>query len=178
MVYICDLGLTYEEKNELQILRKEIKQLRETYIVKDENHVESEDDSDEEEFDDKIISRPVGPRIAVSAEVHGKYNNKKDFKPIVHEKTEDQITTIKARIVHSFLFNSLEANDLKIVIDAMEAVKFKDKEHVIEQGGNGDCLYIVEEGELDCYKKFVLFFNLVKWRRKIGKAIFSRRCIW
>ena len=166
MVYLYNSGLTYEEKNELQNLRKEIKQLRETYVVKDDHHAESEDESDEEEFEPKLNSRPIGPRIAVSAEVHGKYNNKKDIKPIVHEKSDDQITTIKARIVHSFLFNSLEANDIKIVIDAMEGVKFNHNDHVIEQGGNGDCLYIVEEGELDCYKKFVLFFKNSQMEKK------------
>jgi cAMP-dependent protein kinase regulator len=75
--------------------------------------------------------------------------------PVFHAKTEDQITTIKARIINSFLFHSLEFNDLKIVIDAMIGSKHCNGDVIIKQGDNGDCLYIVEEGELECFKKFV-----------------------
>ncbi len=94
-----------------------------------------------------------GPRIAVSAEAYGDYHKKGDFKPIVHVKTEEQKTKIKSRIVQSFLFESLEANELRIVIDAMEEEKFNTGEVVINQGDKGDCLYIVESGELECLKR-------------------------
>lgn len=26
---------------------------------------------------------------------------------------------------------------------------------IIKQGENGDCLYFIEEGQIECYKKFV-----------------------
>jgi cAMP-dependent protein kinase regulator len=63
------------------------------------------------------------PRAAVSAEVYGFFNKKENFKPRKIEKTEEQIQRIKARILQSFLFQNLEANDLNIVIDAMEERK-------------------------------------------------------
>jgi len=36
----------------------------------------------------------------------------------------------------------------------MKIVEFRKKENVITQGLDGDCLYVVESGELDCYKRF------------------------
>ena len=36
----------------------------------------------------------------------------------------------------------------------MEEKQFKKGENVIKQGDNGDCLYIVDQGELDCSKRF------------------------
>ena len=98
------------------------------------------------------------PRIAVSAEVYGEYNEKKKFVPFVIKKTEEQKNHIKSRILHSFLFNSLDRNDLEIVIDAMQEVTLKENEEVIKQGDLGDCLYVVDSGELNCYKRFVIFY--------------------
>jgi CRP-like cAMP-binding protein len=33
--------------------------------------------------------------------------------------------------------------------------KFRKNETIIKQGENGDCLYYIEEGNIECYKKFV-----------------------
>ena len=43
---------------------------------------------------------------------------------------------------------------MEVVINAMEEKRFKKGENIITQGDNGDCLYFVEEGNLNCYKKF------------------------
>lgn len=40
------------------------------------------------------------------------------------------------------------------MIGAMEEKEFKTGESVIEQGADGDCMYIVDFGELDCFKQF------------------------
>jgi len=159
-------GLTIDERDELLNLRKELKKYRELHEKNnDGNH--SFDEDEEEHSDDEAEQAPEvrhypktslrGPRIAVSAEAYGEFNKKGDFKPVVHKKHEDQITAIKSRLIHSFMFNSLESSDLKIVIDAMEEKKFAIGEVIINQGDQGDCLYIVEEGELNCFKKFVSF---------------------
>ena len=37
----------------------------------------------------------------------------------------------------------------------MEEKKFLNGETVIKQGDIGEVLYVVESGELDCFKKFV-----------------------
>lgn len=52
------------------------------------------------------------------------------------------------------MFAALEQKDRDIVINAMEEKKFKPGDWVIKQGEDGAELYIVDTGELDCYKKF------------------------
>ena len=54
----------------------------------------------------------------------------------------------------SFIFNALDKNALEIVINAMEEKTFKEGEYVMRQGEEGNELYIVESGNLDCYKLF------------------------
>jgi cAMP-dependent protein kinase regulator len=152
--------LTVDERHELLNLRKEIRSLREQVEKDDESLSESESEPETEDnvlAEEEILKKKVrlsAPRIAVSAEVYGEYYAK-SFKPVVYPKTEDQITAIKSRVIQSFLFNNLDANELKIVIDAMDERLFNKDEVVIEQGEQGDCLYMVESGELNCFKKFV-----------------------
>ena len=164
-------GLTIDERHELITLRKNIKKYREIAEFNKEknNHLHHHDtlngdESEEDEKDNDVITEEEmvkkgeknlkGPRIAVSAEAYGNFNKKGSFKAKVYPKSEDKITSIKVRIIHSFLFNSLDTNELKIVIDAMEEKIFNRGEVIIEQGDFGDCLYLVDRGELECYKKF------------------------
>lgn len=44
------------------------------------------------------------------------------------------------------MFQSLESDEKEVVIMAMEEKKFKAGEPVIQQGTDGDDLYVVEEG--------------------------------
>ena len=170
-------GLTKEEKLELENLRNEVKKYREfeSAIMEEHNeddiseneednnsdsksHSQSESDEEDEVADEEIKKRQAKKsqfkRTGVSAEAYGKFNKKEDFVPRIIQKTEEQINKIKARIVSSFLFSNLEPNELEIVIGAMDEKHFKPGENVITQGENGDCLYVVEEGNLDCTKHF------------------------
>jgi len=54
------------------------------------------------------------------------------------------------------LFSALDKKDVEIVIGAMEEKHFKPGEPVIKQGDEGDNLYVVESGKLNCTKCFVL----------------------
>lgn len=58
------------------------------------------------------------------------------------------------------MFSGLDENEMNVVIDAMDEQKFKAGETVISEGEKGDELFVVEDGQLDCYKKFVGFFHL------------------
>ena len=97
-------------------------------------------------------------RSSVSAEVYGLFNKKENFKAKVVPKSKDQRDRIIARVSLSFLFTSLEDKDLNTVIDAMEEKKFNKGDNVITQGENGEVLYLVDQGTLDCFKIFVLKF--------------------
>lgn len=93
-------------------------------------------------------------RASVSAEVYGLWNKKAPFTPKVIQKGADIEAALKDKLNQSFMFRSLEPTDLKIVINAMEEVKFSKGDFVIKQGDDGNVLYFVFSGELDCHKVF------------------------
>lgn len=152
------------EKSELLELRKEVAKLKKKYKTDEEAEIQSESDSeedteDQDSFDKMVLARrsvmqKKGQRASVSAEVYGIFNKKEDFQPKFVEKTEDQQKRISECVTHSFLFNSLDEKDLQTVINAMEEKKFLTGDTVIKQGDNGDVLYVIESGELDCFKVF------------------------
>ena len=168
-------GLTIDEKKELESLRLQVKKYRsmeeakkeepkgETKDDKSQSNSDSEEDDIDPELDNivnKINSNPqmkkmsLIPRSGVSAEVYGQFHKKENFVARVIQKTPEQIQRIKSSVIHSFLFGNLEPKDLEVVINAMEEKRYKKGENIITQGDNGDCLYFVEEGNLNCFKKF------------------------
>ena len=102
----------------------------------------------------QVLEKAIKSRSSVSAEVYGFYNKKGKFVPKVIPKNDEQMNRIKGKIISSFIFSSLEKKDLDIVINAMEEKRFKLDDKVISQGEDGDCLYIVETGNLKCFKTF------------------------
>ena len=143
-------------------LRKKVEEYRKKYSVGDKEmevpSSDSEEDSEEQKkFDEELKKRQEKKknfRTSVSAEAYGIHNVKKPYIPRVIPKTEEQKTRIKDKCMQSFLFNSLEDKELKTVIDSFEEKKYKAGENVITQGDEGDVLYLVDSGELDCEKIF------------------------
>jgi cAMP-dependent protein kinase regulator len=135
MVTHVNLGLTVNEKLELERLRQEIKKYRDMEHHDGKEHhsgsenSEAEDDTiDDEKVQSNINNAKVRmsmPRVGVSSEVYGQFNKKENWIPKLIQKNEEQIQRIKVRILQSFLFSNLEANDLNIVIGAMEEKTFK-----------------------------------------------------
>lgn len=124
-------------------------------------HESDPEDADEEEqrrFHEKMakkkVSKTAKTRAAISAEVYGEYNKKEDFKPRVIPKSEQVKHRIVTRLKQSFIFANLDDKETDIVIDAMEEREFSKGVNVIVQGADGDCMFIVDLGELDCYKQF------------------------
>lgn len=74
--------------------------------------------------------------------------------PKVVAKDDDIREALQQKLNESFMFRALDSQNLKIVIDAMEEVKFKKGDFVIKQGDDGDVLYFVFTGSLDCHKVF------------------------
>eukprot|EP00340_Litonotus_pictus_P001128 CAMPEP_0170518338 /NCGR_PEP_ID=MMETSP0209-20121228/4048_1 /TAXON_ID=665100 ORGANISM="Litonotus pictus, Strain P1" /NCGR_SAMPLE_ID=MMETSP0209 /ASSEMBLY_ACC=CAM_ASM_000301 /LENGTH=385 /DNA_ID=CAMNT_0010803861 /DNA_START=51 /DNA_END=1208 /DNA_ORIENTATION=+ len=155
-------GITIDEKKELERLRVEIRKYRDMQEhdnkeQHDHSFTDDEDDDIDDHIDKKVIhaqARLSRQREAVSAEVYGQFNQKENFVPKYVAKNDDQIQRIKARVLQSFLFAALESKDLGIVIGCMEEKHYKAGQNVITQGESGDCLYIVETGELNCFKTF------------------------
>lgn len=58
------------------------------------------------------------------------------------------------------MFSALNPEELDIVLGAMQQVKKKVGEHIIKEGDDGDNLYVVESGVLNCTKVFVTYILL------------------
>lgn len=125
---------------------------------------ESDCDDDDEEIDEfkeeqefkKIVHKNdyKSMRTSVSAEAYGEFNKKGNFKAPVYPKNAEQKERINSKLNVSFLFSGLDKKEKDIIVDAMKIVEVKANTRVIEQGAQGDDLFVVDSGKLDCYKKF------------------------
>eukprot|EP00747_Dinoflagellata_sp_TGD_P183336 gnl/TRDRNA2_/TRDRNA2_38140_c0_seq2.p1 gnl/TRDRNA2_/TRDRNA2_38140_c0~~gnl/TRDRNA2_/TRDRNA2_38140_c0_seq2.p1 ORF type:complete len:404 (+),score=140.68 gnl/TRDRNA2_/TRDRNA2_38140_c0_seq2:101-1312(+) len=116
---------------------------------------EEEEEEEDEEPPDDFFQQPQTTKVraSVSAEAYGDWNQKKTFVPPVVAKTDEQKERLKKCLATSFLFNSLEEQDMTIVIGAMREVLLQAGQRVINQGESGDFLFVVESGKLDCIIK-------------------------
>jgi cAMP-dependent protein kinase regulator len=114
-----------------------------------------DDDNEDEEVDFDLPSKNalLNKKQRIS-EAYGKFNKKSDFVPRVIPKTEDQKKRITDRLSKAFMFSSLEDREKEITVDAMEERRVSKGEWVIKQGDDGDNLYVVDQGTLECYKRF------------------------
>jgi len=94
-----------------------------------------------------------GQRTSVSAEAYGVFNKKRLYQPKVVEKSEDAKQRIRERLSQAFMFAMLDEKEKNIVINAMEECKFAVGDKVITQGDDGDVLYVVDAGELSCFRR-------------------------
>lgn len=124
---------------------------------------ESEEVSDEEmdtiqeqvEFK-KLVNKPdyKNQRVSVSAEAYGEHNKKENFQPPVYPKSQQQKENILGKLKNSFLFSALENKEMEIIVNAMKEQSVETGTTVIKQGDNGDELYVVNSGQLDCFRQF------------------------
>lgn len=66
------------------------------------------------------------------------------------EKSAETAAELKELLRKSFMFKYLSFKDMKVVILAMEKREAKAGETIIEEGEDGNCIFVVESGELDC----------------------------
>lgn len=149
------------ERFELEHLRREVPRLKEKLAELDQGEGDEEergseiesDVSDEEEYVDELpkpsVTKATQQRTSVSAEAFGIYHKKEDFKPVVVEKSDEVKEKIRKRLINSFMFSALNEKDQNIVLDAMKEENFKTGDVVINQGDDGDVLYVVESGLYD-----------------------------
>mmetsp|Transcript_19134 Transcript_19134/g.45066 ORF Transcript_19134/g.45066 Transcript_19134/m.45066 type:complete len:449 (-) Transcript_19134:80-1426(-) len=121
---------------------------------------EDEDEEEEEEDDDDapdVMPEPpnmaLRQRQSVSAEAYGMWNKKTEFKAPVYEKTENQKARIEACLGQSFLFQALEKKEMDTVILAFKEKQVVAGIRLIEQGDDGESMFLIEEGKVDCLKK-------------------------
>lgn len=93
-------------------------------------------------------------RSGVSAEVYGKHNAKLKYVPRVVKKSEEVKGRIFEKLNQNLMFKSLELENKKILIDAMEEKVARKGDVVIRQGEDGDHMFLVGSGVLSCSKRF------------------------
>ena len=125
--------------------------------LQEEDASDNSDEEDGDEFDENkyplAYTTAQRGRSAVSAEVYGDWNRQTEFVPPVNAKSEEQKARITEMLSKSFLFTSLDAGDLAVIIDGIEEVVLPEHTRVINQGEMGDFLFVVEHGTLHCLKK-------------------------
>lgn len=123
----------------------------------DEEEEESDFGDDEEDQDDDwkppAAYMKKGQRGSVSAEAYGAFNQKQAFEPPVYEKSADQEARINDVLSKSFLFNALSKDDLKVILGAFLEKKIPAGERIIQEGDDGDVMFLIESGAFDCIKK-------------------------
>lgn len=165
-VFLEDQALTNEEREALSqennqlhdSVQKSKHTLHETVkVVADEKNDEEEA---EEEEDDAEDEPPPGwgeqtttkVRQSVSAEAYGEWNQKKAFTPPSYPKNAEQLERLNATLGKSFLFSELEKADMDLILLAMKEQNFSAGTKVINEGDDGDYLFVIEQGTLDCIK--------------------------
>lgn len=132
----------------------------------DEEESEEEDEDDDVDMDDMPpppASYTQGKqRASVSAEAYGDWNKVQAFVPIVHEKTEDQKARLTSVLKMSFLFSSLDQANMDIIVNAMVEKTFPAGERIIKEGDDGECMYVIERGTLECMKSISGVEKVVK----------------
>jgi len=137
-------------------LQDKVSKLQKPAGEEEDDEEEEEDDGEDEEEDlppppASYASR--GPRASVSAEAYGTWNQMaRTFEPPVYPKNAEQMSRILNVLEGSFLFAALDSSELQVVAKAMQDKTVEPDSMIIKQGDDGDVLYVIEEGSLECYK--------------------------
>ncbi|KAL3233472.1 hypothetical protein RNJ44_03512 [Nakaseomyces bracarensis] len=67
------------------------------------------------------------------------------------EKSEEQLKRLEKSIGKNFLFNKLDSDSKKLVINCLEEKKVSKGTEIIKQGDEGDYFYVVESGTVEFY---------------------------
>ena len=148
------MGINTNERMELEFLRKEVPALKsqlrpQNAKDRDSNDTDSSDDSDENEehVADLVAmatsSEARGKRASVSAEVFGNWNKQEGFKPPKYEKSTEVMAALKSRLDQAFIFNTLNPDEMQIIMLAFRSVICKAGDVVITEGEAGEDLYCV-----------------------------------
>lgn len=128
--------------------RKELLFLRSKYLK-----VLEKNNKDGEVKCSKLAQVVKLKRPGVSSEAYGIYNKYEIINPSSFPKSGEQFLKILSTVRQCVFFSELSKKNLKIVIDAMKERWADEGEIIIRQGDDGDKLYFVESGVLECSKK-------------------------
>ena len=152
------------EKNELQNLRKEIKHYKKKYEKEDKEIIilsdneEKENQEEQERIDEEIKKKQQKRRNrpqTISDEVLPQADiNNRNFRPQIEEKSQEVFEKIKKKCESLYFFNKLPENELNTIINSFITENYNKGDTIFSEGENADKLYLLESGELDCWKTF------------------------
>ncbi|GAW83607.1 CAMP-dependent protein kinase regulatory subunit [Plasmodium gonderi] len=122
----------------------------------DETECLSEVDKKEieiKELDLDRLSVRQSKRLSVSAEAYGEWNKKKlNFVPKVYKKEESEKAKLREALNESFLFNHLNKTEMETIVDAFFDEHVEPNVNIINEGDDGNLLYVIDQGEVEIYK--------------------------
>lgn len=145
--------LSASEQEELRQLRQQVAKYRNISTASGSEESQDDDEDMIDELPVTIDLQAQKPRSSVSAEVYGHYNRKESFQPRVIAKTQSQRERITERLNHAFMFAALDQAERDIVILAMEERNFMKGDTIITQGEEGNELFVVDSGKMECFKQ-------------------------
>lgn len=117
------------------------------YITELQEAKAAEDDGNDDDDDmGPVPAARTSRRGAVSAAVMD-MDEAESYEKKVVEKDEATLKHLQESVGSNVLFQHLEPEELKDVLDAMFAVNPKAEEVIIQQGDEGDNFYVVDTGE-------------------------------
>lgn len=142
------------EKDELLKLRQEVARLRLESSAGSEDESSSSDNEHSDQIDElpQSTHQPTRHRSGVSAEAYGNWNKKESFQARVVHKSPEEESRISDRMESCIIFKNVHGPEKSIVIQSMEEKRVSSGQVVIQEGDDGNELYLVDSGKLSCYK--------------------------
>jgi len=113
---------------------------------------ESEEDDDDDVVDEMPPPPPMKKRASVSAEAYGAFNVRQVGQKKVIVKDDSQKARIREVLAQCWMFKSMDDLNVTTIVDAMSE-KLVDKDvRIINQGEDGNVMWIIEQGKLECSK--------------------------
>jgi cAMP-dependent protein kinase regulator len=121
------------------------------------------------------VSPKKGQRTSVSAEAW-EAAKPAVFEAPVYPKTDEQVWLLAQVLRQQAIFNGLDQDALMVVVHAMCATEAQPGELLIREGEEGDYLFVVDVGELECTKEGVGFLKTYVQGEVFGELALLYNC--
>ncbi|KAJ0064566.1 hypothetical protein NL108_009762 [Boleophthalmus pectinirostris] len=122
-------------------------------VVFDGEPMQTESNGEDDDDDDSDFEPPpprFNRRVSVCAEAFNPDDDDEDSEPrVVHPKTDEQRCRLQEACRDILLFKTLDQEQFSQVLDAMFESLVQPRDHVIDQGADGDNFYVIERGVYD-----------------------------
>jgi cAMP-dependent protein kinase regulator len=162
--------VTFKPDDPIEHMIKRLEQVcRELPASKGAEKKQDDEEEEEDDDDDEAGEMPPPPpqmkrdrKCSVSEEAYGAFNQRKAYEAKVVSKDAKQKARLKEVLKHCWMFNSQSAENLNVIADAMTEKIVPADVTLVKQGDEGDVMWVIEGGQLQCFKKIDGEEKLVK----------------